>query len=409
MDEPRLLERLPLVSVAKLSEVSEGVLFESLPNAPVQQIATQKPPVAEPSLPPPSPVRVTDDESVYRVQDTGERVWVALVASPAPLHSALAKFTRRLTDVEVTVAGLDGPPSGAPDPPGQALSSLFSVTVEGAGPDDISAAHVTVSVEKQWLDDNDIHRWSIQLSRLDEDEGEWVPFPTKQVRDEGGLVFYSAVLPGFSVFAVTGSPELSAQVPSRGRRHHRQGDRDEHRSVGRQVPGQPLDRRHDRGDARDRCGARQQGVVRVHDREAGGDVPPARRPAYRPAQRGGGADANAHPSSNRDPDRDAFADRNPNGGPDGHERPCYAHRDGDRRARPNGDSDTDASPAGDRDHCQAHRHPSAGRARHPVPDAHSAAGRCASIKSQGHANAAGSSRRACRAGRSNDGGGAAYP
>ena len=212
MDEPRLLERLPLVSVAKLSEVSEGVLFESLPNAPVQQIATQKPPVAEPSLPPPSPVRVTDDESVYRVQDTGERVWVALVASPAPLHSALAKFTRRLTDVEVTVAGLDGPPSGAPDPPGQALSSLFSVTVEGAGPDDISAAHVTVSVEKQWLDDNDIHRWSIQLSRLDEDEGEWVPFPTKQVRDEGGLVFYSAVLPGFSVFAVTGSPELPAQV-----------------------------------------------------------------------------------------------------------------------------------------------------------------------------------------------------
>ena len=39
-----------------------------------------------------------------------------------------------------------------------------------------------------------------------------MPFPSKRVREEGGRAYYSVVLPGFSVIAVSGSDSLPEQV-----------------------------------------------------------------------------------------------------------------------------------------------------------------------------------------------------
>ena len=41
-------------------------------------------------------------------------------------------------------------------------------------------------VEQSWIDANNIHKWSIQFNRLDEEQNAWVPFPTKRIATPAG-------------------------------------------------------------------------------------------------------------------------------------------------------------------------------------------------------------------------------
>ncbi len=45
---------------------------------------------------------------------------------------------------------------------------MFSVDVAGAEPGDLAAAHVALSIEKDWIEANQVHKWSIELVRYDE-------------------------------------------------------------------------------------------------------------------------------------------------------------------------------------------------------------------------------------------------
>ena len=71
---------------------------------------------------------------------------------------------------------------------------------------------VSFAVEIAWLESQGVHKWSIQLSRFDEVEGAWVPFPSKRYDEDAGLVYYTAVLSGFSDIAISGSRELPERV-----------------------------------------------------------------------------------------------------------------------------------------------------------------------------------------------------
>ena len=92
--------------------------------------------------------------------------------------------------------------------PGQVVSALFSVDIDESKPVDISVAHLILGIEKDWLEANEIHKWSIRLNRFDEQLGKWVAFPTRRISEDTDNIFYTAVVPGFSLFAVTGSSEL---------------------------------------------------------------------------------------------------------------------------------------------------------------------------------------------------------
>ena len=83
-------------------------------------------------------------------------------------------------------------------------------------PPDVVYTPIDVTSEQAWIDANDIHNWSIEFNRLDENLNAWVPASSKRGREEGGRVFYTVVVPGFSVIAVTGSEELPAQIFSVG-------------------------------------------------------------------------------------------------------------------------------------------------------------------------------------------------
>ncbi len=217
MGQDALVDRLPNMSAAKLFELPAALLFEKLTKVPVEQLAFENPPAVDPNLPAPQAVQVTDTLAVYAVQATGELAWGGLVGSPSPIELILGKFTRVLTDVQITIEDVDAAPAGAPAlPSSKIVNSMFSIDVEGAEPGDLAAAHVTIFIEQAWIDANDVHKWSIEFNRLDENLNAWVPASSKRVREEGGRVFYTVVVPGFSVIAVTGSEELPAQIFSVG-------------------------------------------------------------------------------------------------------------------------------------------------------------------------------------------------
>ena len=65
-----------------------------------------------------------------------------------------------------------------------------------------------VSVENSWMRANQIHKWSVQFNKFDQDLGEWVPSPSKRIREDQDRVFFAVVVPGFSTLAISGSQSL---------------------------------------------------------------------------------------------------------------------------------------------------------------------------------------------------------
>ena len=134
---------------------------------------------------------------------TGE-VWVC-VGSPAPIDKILAKFASAIPGARVAVADVLSLPSGIPSlPADRVINAYLRLTPENFTDDDMSTAHATVFVEKSWLDANQVHEWSVQFSRFDDEAGAWRPGTAKRVREDEQRVFYSVAIPGFSLWAISG-------------------------------------------------------------------------------------------------------------------------------------------------------------------------------------------------------------
>jgi len=94
-----------------------------------------------------------------------------------------------------------------PLPEGRIANSFMNLLPEGYVPPDFVAAHITLFVEKSWLNANQVHEWSLQFSRFDEGQGVWRPVQAKRVREDQERVFFTVVLPGFSKWLIVGSAE----------------------------------------------------------------------------------------------------------------------------------------------------------------------------------------------------------
>ena len=69
------------------------------------------------------------------------------------------------------------------------------------------AGYATFFVEKSWIAENRIHPLGIRVNRLDETNAIWVPMPVRRVREADERIFFSVAIPGFSIFAITGSTQ----------------------------------------------------------------------------------------------------------------------------------------------------------------------------------------------------------
>jgi PGF-pre-PGF domain-containing protein len=131
------------------------------------------------------------------------------VGSPAPIERILARYARAFPAAKVVVADVLELPAGVPPlPAGRKLNSLLTLSPQGFTDDDIITAHATLFVEKSWLEANQVHEWSIQFSRFDEEQSAWRPATAKRVREDEERVFFSVVIPGFSLWAISGSEEV---------------------------------------------------------------------------------------------------------------------------------------------------------------------------------------------------------
>ena len=149
----------------------------------------------------------------YTVPATRRGSWSTLVGSPAPIERILGRANESRNNVRVIVEDLLTRPAGTPPlPAGLKVNEMFSVNLENAEDSDFSMAHVTTFVEKSWLEQNSVHKWSIQFNRFDDDLNQWVPTPSKRVREDENRISYTMVVPGFSTVAITGTTELPPQL-----------------------------------------------------------------------------------------------------------------------------------------------------------------------------------------------------
>ena len=213
MPEVALLDRLPELSPGKLFSMPRDVLFQKLPNAPTEQLVGEVEPVPDPDLAPPTAVQETASRVAYTVPATRRGSWGTLVGSPAPIERILGRASESRTNVRVLVEDLlTRPPGTPPLPAGLKVNEMFSVNLENAQGSDFSMAHVTTFVEKSWLEQNSVHKWSIQFNRFDDTLNQWIPTPSKRVREDENRISYTMVVPGFSTIAITGTTELPPQL-----------------------------------------------------------------------------------------------------------------------------------------------------------------------------------------------------
>ena len=210
MNEEKLVERLQIISVDKLFDIPSDTLLEKLPKVSAGHLISEMAPQADSGLALPIVSQTSPNISTHLISRTGNGTWTTLISgNSATISRALGKFTSELTDVRVRVEKLDGQPANTSElNPCKLVNEYFNVDLENGDSQDLSAVHITLDVEKSWIESARIHKWSVQLERYDEVLDAWFPFPTRRVNENDSYVTYTSVIPGFSLFAITGSENL---------------------------------------------------------------------------------------------------------------------------------------------------------------------------------------------------------
>ena len=217
MSEQALTERLPGMTAEKLHSVEPAVLFESLPNAPTEQLVSETPPEPPAELEDPVVVYTTPSGAKYLAIRTVAGEWVVIVGTPMPVDKLLIKTKKALKDVGTTIEIFEERPPGVfvDISAEKIVRAYITITLENATPEDVELGHMTFMVEKEWLEQNSIHKWSVALNRYASELNKWISLPTRRVKEDDTYLYYTASITHFSVFAITGSqtlPSMEFQV-----------------------------------------------------------------------------------------------------------------------------------------------------------------------------------------------------
>jgi len=210
MSEESLTETLPGLSADKLYEIPAETLFDSLPNAPTEQLVSEEPPQPPADATAPVVVYTTPTGAKYLAVQTWTGEWVVVMGTPEPIDQLMIKTNKALKDVGTTLDILVEPPAevavGLPSE--QIVRAYITISFENAAPEDIELGHMTFKVEKEWLEQNSVHKWSVALHRYDAESSRWISLPTKRVKEDDTNVYYTVTITHFSVFAISGSQAL---------------------------------------------------------------------------------------------------------------------------------------------------------------------------------------------------------
>jgi len=218
MKEEALKKILPEVTPEKLFEIPASQLFSKLPGVSAEQLTGEIPPALPTDVSNLTEKEITYTSATYQAADLQAGQWTDFLGqlSPAsqfssgcPITGLMVKPDANLKDVRATVEMLFSPPSVNNQPPGYPYVSLwYQILLDGMPPQDIDAARLTFRLQKYVISFMNQNKWSIMLSHWDNDSQRWTQIPTKRVGEDYNFVYYSAIVPSFSVYTITGSKEI---------------------------------------------------------------------------------------------------------------------------------------------------------------------------------------------------------
>jgi len=108
----------------------------------------------------------------------------------------------RANNVKITVTKLVGKPATIVHNVSGKVYKYIEINAENLADENISEVKIQFSVNKTWIFDNNINRATIALNRYHENN--WERLTTQEVDEDNDYVYYEAISPGFTTFAVTG-------------------------------------------------------------------------------------------------------------------------------------------------------------------------------------------------------------
>ena len=140
---------------------------------------------------------------------TGDSYWLAVGSaqsiSSSVVDQVLGKYKDESAGAQVIVQDVGDRPEDVPVPQdGDEVLSYVNLTADNVSADALQASHVTLVVDKLWLLDEDIHPWSIQFNRYDEDRAVWTPHLAKRSGENASEVYYTVAPSGFSLWSISG-------------------------------------------------------------------------------------------------------------------------------------------------------------------------------------------------------------
>jgi PGF-pre-PGF domain-containing protein len=157
---------------------------------------------------------VTTDEIVSKTENTigdltsGIETEVKL-GSSADINSVTLTTSTDIEEVKVTVIKLKDKPEEIIDPPKKNVSIYKYLDIKLSSnntfidEEEISSLNFNFKVEKTWIANNEIDKYTIILIRYH--DGVWQNLSTTLTSENETFISYTAASPGFSTFAVVGS------------------------------------------------------------------------------------------------------------------------------------------------------------------------------------------------------------
>lgn len=211
--EANLLDRMPEVTPQRMWAMPLELLIQKMPSAPVSHLDFWLKPHPAAERDAPVATELSETATEYAIAPTAVGEWSALVGSPQGIDRILARFSQERRDVKVFIErlGLESSsplPELPPLPLGRIANAFFKIEVNNTEPEDVLATAAMFSVEKSWIAANQVHKWSVEFSRLDEETSTWIPHPSKRIGEDAERINFVTVLPGFSTLAITGAEQI---------------------------------------------------------------------------------------------------------------------------------------------------------------------------------------------------------
>jgi PGF-pre-PGF domain-containing protein len=137
-------------------------------------------------------VRIEDERTIVVSYEEGQSV-----------ENVRIRFSPGVRDVNIQTRRLPEKPPEVPLPPAEKGLVCYYLEIETPAPEQVESTTIVFKVPRVWIRTNSIDERTVRLLRYR--DGEWAELDTTKLREDDNNVYFSAQVPGLSLFAVTGT------------------------------------------------------------------------------------------------------------------------------------------------------------------------------------------------------------